>query len=318
MMKVFVCLLLPICLCGCSVIPHKTVALEQSRIITALGIDATEDGYRLICYEGTDLSEESKPDPDRLFEVEGDSLSGALHNLRATSHRRPVLDYAGAILLGEELAKSKTAPVLKELYNNPDFPYGVPLMLASPSAQAVLKGLAKKTADLSGSIDSILQSANRLSLPEAPKLPVFYNTLLAPTKDPFLPCLAEEDGTISLKGTGVFTGNALSAILKDDAAKGLGVLLGSARDYPLIVQDFSTVYLRRIKIANHETELRLKLYGDTDSTLSAETLADAASQEVKIWIDSAIEALKKANSYVLGDKFPRKIKVFCRIKELIS
>ena len=317
-MKTLFCLLLPFCLCGCSFIPHETVALEQSRIITALGIDLSENGYRLVCYEGADLSEESKPDPSRLFEVEGATLSGALHNLRATSHRRPVLDYAGVILLGEELAKSKTEQVLKELYDNPDFPYGTPLVLASPSASTVLKGVAKKTADLSGSIDSMLQSANQLSLPEAPTLPDFYDTLLSPTKDPYLPCLAEKDGAVSLKGAGVFSGNALSSVLTGDAAKGLGVLSGSARDYPLTISDDAIVYLRRIKITSPKNELCLKLYGDTDSTLWAESLADTATQKVSGWVSSAIEALRKANAHVLDNPLPHSVKVTCRIKELIS
>lgn len=317
-MKTLFCLLLPLCLCGCSFIPHETVALEQSRIITALGIDISENGYRLVCYEGADLSEESKPDPNRLFEVEGATLSGALRNLRATSHRRPVLDYAGVILLGEELAKSKTESVLKELYDNPDFPYGTPLVLASPSASTVLKGLAKKTADLSGSIDSMLQSANQLSLPEAPDLPDFYNAFLSPTKDPYLPCLAEKDGAVSLDGVGIFTGKTLSSILTGDTAKGLGVLLGSARDYPLTVSNDITVYLRRIKITSPKNELCLKLYGDTDSALWVESLADTTAQKVRRWVSSTTEALQKANAHVLNVPLPRTIKVTCRIKELIS
>lgn len=321
-MKRLLLLLLPICLCGCSLIPHKTVSLEQSRIITAIGIDISENGYRLTCFEGTDLSEGAKPDPDALFTVEGDTLTGALSNLRAASNRRPVADYAGFILLGEKLLKNGAKQVISELYDNPDFPYGVPLLMALPSAENVLTALAEKTADLSGSIDAMLHSVDRLSLPEAPTLPEFYNLLLSPEQDPLLPCLSEESGAVTLTGAGVFTGETLSAVLTGDAAKGLGVLLGSARDYPLMLNRDTTVYLRRIKITENATEIRLKLYGDSADNQSAKELEEATIKKVNGWVHSAVEALKDADSDVLGRcrygaPFRFTLKISCRIKELV-
>ena len=40
-MKKLSVLFLSLLLCGCTIIPHKAVSLEQCRIITALGIDRT-------------------------------------------------------------------------------------------------------------------------------------------------------------------------------------------------------------------------------------------------------------------------------------
>lgn len=320
-MKRLLFFLLPLCLCGCEAVPHKTVSLEQSMLITAIGIDAAEDGYRLTCFEGTDLSEGADPDPDAVFSIEGDTLTGALSNLRARSNRRPVLDYAGCIILGETLLESGAKQVLSELYDNPDFPYGVPLLMASDSAEAVLSALAEKTADLSGSIDAMLRSADRLSLAEAPTLPAFYNLLLSPNQDPYLPRLAEEDGVVFLDGTGVFRGEQLVSVLTGDAARGLGVLLGSARDYPLLLNRDTTVYLRRIKITQKENAVNLKLYGDTASSQDPAFLSDACVQKVEGWLESAVAALREAESDVLGrgrrqKVFDFSLAVTCRIKEL--
>lgn len=320
-MRKLLFLFLPLCLCGCSVIPHKTVSLEQSRIITAIGIDAESNGYRLTCFEGTDLSDGDEPNPDAIFSVEGATLNDALSNLRTTSDRRPVLDYAGTILLGENLLKSSAKQILSELYDNPDCPYGVPLLMASPSAKEVLTSLAEKTADVSGSIDAMLHSANRLSLAEAPTLPEFYNLLLSSDQDPWLPCLSEKDGAVLLSSTGVFCSGHLATILTEDAARGLGVLLGSARDYPLQINRDTIVYLRRIKITQKEDEIRLKLYADSTSKQSPKVLADAAIKQVNGWVKSAAESLKKADSDVLGRRrrqapFHFSLKTNCRIKEL--
>lgn len=316
-MKKLSVLFLSLLLCGCTIIPHKAVSLEQCRIITALGIDRTETGYRLTCFEGTDLSEGDDPNPDALFSVEGDTLTGALSNLRAVSDRRPVPDYAGFILLGLPLTENGVIQVLSELYDNPDFPYSVPVLLAEADAETVLKTIAKKTADLSGSIESMLRSADRLSLPEAPSVSEFYNLVSAPERDPCLPCLSEKDGTVTLDGCGIFRGEKLVSVLKDDAARGIGVLSGSARDYPLLLNRNTTVYLRRIRIRQQGEATELKLYGDTSSNEDSSFLAEAACKKVNGWITAALNALNQEGSRVLKHK-TTSAKIICRIKELNS
>ncbi len=314
-MKRLLILLLPLLLCGCTVIPHKAVSLEQCRIITALGIDRTESGYRLTCFEGTDLSEDAEPKPDSIFTVEGDTLTGALSNMRSASDKRPVPEYAGFILLGAPLLENGAEQVLSELYDNPDFPYSVPLLLAEKDAQTVLQTLSQKTADLSGSIESMLRSADRLALPEAPTVSEFYNLLLAPDRDPYLPCLSEKDGSVALDGCGIFSGEKLVAVLKKDAARGVGVLLGSARDYPLLLNRDTTVFLRRIRIRQKGEAVELKLYGDTASNEDPDFLAEASVKKVRKWIVAALNGLNENESKVLKQK-TTSAKLICRIKEL--
>ena len=314
-MKRLLILLFPLLLCGCNLLPHKAVSLEQCRIITALGIDSTETGYRLTCFEGTDLSEGAEPKPDALFSVEGDTLTGALSNLRATSGRRPLPEYAGFILLGAPLLETGAEQVLTELYDNPDFPYSVPLLLAEKDAETVLKTISKKTADLTGSIHSMLLSADRLSLPEAPTVSEFYNLLAAPDRDPYLPCLSENDGTVALDGCGIFHGEKMVTVLKDDAARGVGVLLGSARDYPLLLNRDTTVYLRRFRIRHRGDAVELKIYGDTSSKEDPRVLADATIQKIEGWIVEALDAINQAEAKVLKQT-TTSAKLLCRIKEL--
>ena len=301
--------LLVLFLCGCNVVPHKTVSLEQSRIITVIGIDVTENGYRVSCFEGTDLSEETEPSPERLFTIDGNTLRDATTRLFAASVHRPMADYASVILLGKELLEGDPLSALTELYDIPELPFGVPVLMAEPSAHTVLDALAKKTADLSGSIDAMLQSANRLSLPEAPTLPRFYNLLLSPHKTPTLPCLNNEDDVVALSGVGVFQHGVLTKTLTDTASKGLGVLSESVRDYPLSLDFNTTVYLRRAQVTKKKNEVHVMLYADTGAKENAEALSKAVETEIRGWINEAFNALQNT---------PLELSVKCRIKEMIS
>ena len=239
--------------------------------------------------------------------------------MRAVSVRRPVLDYAGVILLGEDLLKEDCKNVLSQLYDNPELPYAIPIIMAAPSAEKVLKTLAIKTADLSGNIDNMLRSTDRLSLPKALSLPQFYNLLLSSQKDPYLPCFSENNGDITLDGVGVFKENKLSALLKKDAALGLGILFGSAKDYPLILDENTTVYLRRTNVNLKKDEICLKLYADTTSRRPEKELEKATVKIIKDYVRSALFSLENAESDVLGVRLisPVPLKTDCRIKELI-
>lgn len=320
-MKRFWIVLFPLFLCSCNALPHKTVSLEQSRIITAIGIDKSESGYRLTCYEGTDLSEEDTPREDAVLVVDGETLSDALIHLKTVSNLSPLLDYAGYILLGEDLLKDGVLQPLSELYAHPEFPGAVPLLMATPSAQQVLSTLSKNSGDVSGILEATCRSSEQFSLVAPLSLPEFYNKVLSPNEDAYLPCFLKTEDTVIHSGTGVFCGEYLSAVLKEEEARGLGILLEQCQDSEWFFNADTTVYLRRAQTQLKKDQICIKLYADTASSQESHLLSQAVSQEVTDQVGAAITALSNAKSNVLGKPFGKSVFtlpvfVTTRIKEL--
>lgn len=113
-------LLLIIFLTGC----YNYNELNDLAIVTALGIDKTENGYlvsiQLVNTQktGTDTNASTSDSKFTIYEAEGNTIEEAIKNLSYTCPKRIYLNHLSILIFGEELAKDGIENILDYIARN--------------------------------------------------------------------------------------------------------------------------------------------------------------------------------------------------------
>ena len=209
-------------LSGCSV--PSPARLGSRLFVENAGIDLTETQTTL-SLNGflPDLS-----DGNAFLTQSGDSIPGAMEALAQRTGRQPYFPHNGALIVGQDAARSGIDGILRFFSAYPECRGSVPLFVADTTAAAALDAIrTDPTLDnrtLIDLVDGSLHTGRTLYTP-------VYRAAAARAAghtDIAAPVLSVTETGVEISGTAVFRGDALALTLSPDETAGLQLITGTA------------------------------------------------------------------------------------------
>ena len=226
------CLLLCLLLCftGCS--PGGGTELSDRLIIEAVGIDSTENGYRITALAlhtqqtGSANSTETPDGIGKIYTAEDESIAGAFGQLNLLSGMVPLYSQARVLVLGREIAENEPMQALNFFIRNFTIRDNILLAVADTTAQDLVGIDLGKNQLASILMRNILETGKNNGLTVAVPLYRFVNQMLAETDSAFLPIFkvrknAQEKEEIQAAGIALFSKDSFTLTLEQTQLRGL-------------------------------------------------------------------------------------------------
>lgn len=223
--------------------------LHERLIIRGIGIDRTEQGYK-VSLHALKTTEENTTE---LFTTEGESVYDALENLGLMTDKVPLYSHSFLVVVGREAAEHSLNDVLDFFIRYQETRPTESLFLANDTAGELFAHQKDGQYDLTRDIsDTAAGRQNHSQLVQTELLDV-VNAMFQNSNAVHLPILNVSDGSIMEYGTGLFENDTLIDFLDLNQTRGLSAALGKIQGGTEVVKgpDELPVTLQYSKCSPH-------------------------------------------------------------------
>lgn len=206
--------------------------LHERLIIRGLGIDRTDEGYK-ISLHALKTSEENTTE---LFTTEGKSVYDALENLGLVTDKVPLYSHSFLVVIGREAAEHGVDDVVDFFIRYQETRPTESIFLANDTAGELFEHQKDGQYDLTLDINESASGRQNHSRLIQMELLDVVNAMYRNSNAVHLPVLSIDDGQIREYGTGIFENSQLKEMLDLEQTRGLSAALGKLQGGTEVVE----------------------------------------------------------------------------------
>lgn len=205
--------------------------LKDVGIVSGIGIDKGEDnGYDLT----TQTIKPGNPfggSPTSVFiqSSSGKTVFDAIRNFIITAKKKQIFQHIHAVIIGKDIALTGVNPVLDFFIRDHEPRFSMDLFIAEDRAKEILEIQNKKYPIPSLTMKESVEVQSALSKAPQVTLHNFYQRLVEPYEDPYLPIIHKTQDDFEVYGTAIFKGDKLVGELTPFETRGMLRVLGELK-----------------------------------------------------------------------------------------
>jgi len=322
-LKLLVLTVLILILCSCSFV--EIVEIDDRLIITALGIDVTDEGYEVTVQalntssggSGNSSSQSSGSQATQHFSVSGKTVGDALLQIYTKTGFKPLYSQARILVLGKRAAEEKLSQsidfFLREYATRTDILLAVSLSTAKEVVSASFGDSVIGAKELENAVKSGEYTSKSVTVP----LYKFINLISGETDCAYCPVIGVEKNEFSdnmiafVYGTALFYDNTLQAVINDEDTLGLMLLTNQAGGASIPVETQGGTYT--LGIVSGKTKIKPTIKENTALFDIATTLkcdiVEYENADFSVISEEDIEIIKKNALEIIGKRLEQTLKI---------
>ena len=314
-------LFLTLILCSCSFV--EIVEIDDRLIVTALGIDVTDDGYEVTVQAlnpsggASQQSSSGVSQTTQHFSFSGKTVGDALIQIYTKTGFKPLYSQARILVLGKRAAKDKLSQsldfFLREYATRTDILLAVSLSSAKEIVSAPFGESVIGAKELENAVKSGEYTSKSVTVP----LYKFINLISGETDCAYCPVIGIEQNGLSenmsafVYGTALFYNNALQAVINDEDTLGLMLLTNQVGGASIPVETENGTYT--LGIVSGKTKLRPTINGNSAhfniSTSIRCDIVEYENSDFSVISKKDIEAIKQNALALIGEKLQQTLTI---------
>jgi spore germination protein KC len=228
-LKIAICIILiMVILTGC----WGKSELRDVGIVSGIGIDKGKDNsYELTTQTikpGTPIG--GSPTSVFVQSSSGKTVFEAIRNFIITAKKKQIFQHIHAVIIGKDIALNGVNPVLDFFIRDHEPRFSMDLFIAEDKAKEILEVQNKKFPIPSLTMKESVKVQGALSKAPQVTLHNFYQRLVEPYEDPYLPIIHKtQDDDFEVYGTAIFKGDKLVGELTPFETRGMLRVLGEVK-----------------------------------------------------------------------------------------
>lgn len=312
-------------LCSCSFV--EIVEIDDRLIITALGIDVTDEGYEVTVQAlntSSGASENSSSQGSsgasqatQHFSVSGETVGDALLQIYTKTGFKPLYSQARILVLGKRAAQEKLSQsldfFLREYATRTDILLAVSLSTAKEVVSASFGDSSIGAKELENAVKSGEYTSKSVTVP----LYKFINLISGETDCAYCPVIGIEKNEFSenmiafVYGTALFYDNTLQTVINDEDTLGLMLLTNQAGGASIPVETPNGTYT--LGIVSGKTKLKPTISEDKalfniGTTLRCD-IVEYENADFSVISEEDIEIIKKNALEIIGKRLKQTLKI---------
>lgn len=322
-LKLLVLTVLILILCACSFV--EIVEIDDRLIITALGIDVTDEGYEVTVQalntssggSGNSSSQSSGSQATQHFSVSGKTVGDALLQIYTKTGFKPLYSQARILVLGKRAAEEKLSQsidfFLREYATRTDILLAVSLSTAKEVVSASFGDSVIGAKELENAVKSGEYTSKSVTVP----LYKFINLISGETDCAYCPVIGVEKNEFSdnmiafVYGTALFYNNTLQTVINDEDTLGLMLLTNLAGGASIPVETQGGTYT--LGIVSGKTKIKPTIKENTalfdiTTTLKCD-IVEYKNADFSVISEEDIEIIKKNALEIIGKRLEQTLKI---------
>ncbi|NSL53075.1 Ger(x)C family spore germination protein [Calidifontibacillus erzurumensis] len=213
--------------------------LKEIGIVSGMGIDKgkeTNFEFTTQSIYPTAAMKDVKPTSIIVKTSKGDTIFEAIRDLIISTKRRQNLQHIHSLVIGKEIAEEGVIPVIDLFIRDHEPRLSMDLFLAEDKAKDILEIQNKHLPIPSLIMKEAVEEHESLAKAPQMKLHNFYQRLVEPYSDPYLPIVHKKNDDFEVYGTGIFKEDKLVGELNSIETRGMLRVLGEVKSGIQVVQ----------------------------------------------------------------------------------
>ena len=215
--------------------------LKEVGIVSGIGIDKGIDtGFELTTQTVNPKDPKGgKPTSVIVQTSKGVTIFEAIRDFIISTKKKQNLQHIHSLVIGKEIAKNGVTPVLDFFVRDHEPRFSMELFIAEDKAKDILEIQNKDFPIPSLTMKEAVDEQSSLSKAPHMNLHNFYQRLLEPYQDPYLPIIHKNKDDFEVYGTAIFKGDKLVGELTALETRGMLRALGEVKGGIQVIQLFS-------------------------------------------------------------------------------
>lgn len=212
--------------------------LKDVGIVSGIGIDkGIDSGFELTTQTIKPVAHKvGSPTTVLVQTSRGVTIFDAIRNFIITAKKKQNFQHIHTIVIGKEIAKNGVTPVLDFFIRDHEPRFTMELFIAEDKAKDILKIQNNNFPIPSLTMKESVKVQRSLSKAPQMNLHNFFQRLLEPYQDPYLPIIHKNKDDFEVYGTAIFNGDKLAGELTAMETRGMLRVLGEAKGGIQVIQ----------------------------------------------------------------------------------